>query len=303
MKSAIIKSQTSLRRYPILAFIMSFLFTGLGQMYNGDFSKGIALFILRIFSLIFVPLYVIIQNKFSMIVVIVAAAVHLFVWIFSSAEAASSAKDKLAYNLKRYNSFLLYIVYMLINSGLMTFCILLIISLFSINQVTTDDMNPSLLKNDYILINKYAAKIVVPGDIISFHSNNSLLTGRLLAANPDMVTVKAKNYFINDSALTYSVIPKPVMEKLGLANSEDLFFEINGEKKYPVLIKPEKKIKDRTVESIIPGTEELFIAFDNRVKNNSHFTVNAGFITGRVEGIVYSKEIKKIFNPINPANK
>ena len=168
MKSAIIKSESSLKRYPVLAFALSFIFTGLGQIYNGDFSKGIVFFILRILSIVFIPLYVILQNNFSIIFVLAAVAVHLFVWLISSVEAMYSTKGKHAYNLKKYNTILFYIFYGIINSVLVVFSIFLIISLFSIYKIQTDDMNPILIKNDYILINKYAVKNTGAGDIIFF---------------------------------------------------------------------------------------------------------------------------------------
>lgn len=296
MKSTIIKSESSLRRYPLPAFAMSFLFTGLGQIYNGDFSKGIVLFILRIISLIFIPLYVIIQNSFSIIPALTAALFHIGIWIFSSVEAMHSAKDKRSFNLKKYNSILLYIFYIIINSAFVAFSIFLIISLFSVQKIDTDDMNPALLKNDYILINKYAAKKIAPGDVILLSLNNKLIAGRIIASDADMVSKKGNNYYINDAALSYTVISKPELEKLGLPNSEDIFFEINGEKKYPVLIKSGNKNNEKIAEPINLGKGEFLIAFDNRIKNGSWETVAQDSVIGRVEGILYRKDIKSIFS-------
>jgi signal peptidase I len=296
MKSAIIKSESELIRYPVLAFALSFIFTGLGQIYNGDFSKGIVFFILRILSIIFIPLYVILQNNFSIIFILSAVAVHLFVWLISSVEAMYSTKGKYAYNLKKYNTILFYIFYGIINTVFVIFSFFLIISLFSIKKIQTDDMNPLLLKNDYILINKYASKNAGVGEIIFFSSKSDLIAGRIIAGDADMISKKGNNYYINDSALSYSIISKLELEKMGLSNSEDLFLEINGEKKYPVKLKSGKNKGTRTIESIALGKGEFLIAFDNRSKNDFHEAVSLNSVVGRVEGIIFSKELKRIFN-------
>jgi signal peptidase I len=298
MKSSIIKSESSLKRYPVLAFILSFLFTGLGQIYNGDFSKGIALFILRILSLIFIPLFVILQSNFSIIFVLAASAFQIFVWFFSSVEAACLTKGKHAFNLKKYNTILFYFFYIIINSILLIFSIFLIISVFSIKKIQTDDMNPVLLKNDYILINKYIVNNIGVGDIIYFTSKNNIIAGRIIAGDADIISKKGNNYYINDAVLSYSIISKPELEKMGLRNSEDLFFEINGEKKYPVKIKSDKNKNLHTFEQISISKGEYLIAFDNRVKNDFYEIVNLNSIQGKIEGIIFSKELTRIFNII-----
>jgi signal peptidase I len=298
MKSAIIKSESELKRYPVLAFALSFIFTGLGQIYNGDFSKGIVFFILRILSIVFIPLYVILQNNFSIIFILSAVGIHLFVWLISSVEAIYSTKGKYAYNLKKYNTILFYIFYGIINAALVLFSIFLIISLFSIKKIQTDDMNPVLLKNDYILINKYALKDAGVGDVIFFSSKSDLIAGRIIAGDTDMISKKGNNYYINDAALSYSIISKPELDKMGLSNSEDLFFEINGEKKYPVKLKSGKNKDTHVIESIALGKGEFLIAFDNRSKNDLHEAVSLNSVVGRVEGIIFSKDLKRIFNMI-----
>jgi signal peptidase I len=298
MKSAIIKSESFLKRYPLLAFILSFIFTGLGQIYNGDFSKGVVFFIFRILSLIFIPLYVIFQNNFSIIFVLATSAFHVIVWLVSSVEAAYSAKGKHAYNLKNYNMIVFYFFYIIINSVLIIFSGFLLISVFSIEKIQTDDMNPLLIKNDYILVNKYAVNNIDIGDIIYFPSKNIFAAGRIISGDADMISKKGNNYYINDTVLSYTIISQPELEKMGIRNSEDLFFEINGEKKYPVKIKSARNKNPHTVEQIALSKGEFLIAFDNRSKSDFHEAVSINSIIGRVEGIVYNKEPKRIFNTI-----
>jgi signal peptidase I len=299
MKSSIITSESPLKRYPLLAFVLSFLFSGLGQIYCGDFSKGIVYFILRNFSLIFIPLYVIIQNNFSIIFAIAALSIHILVWFISSAGAARSASGKNAYNLKKYNSILFYFFYIMISSMFLILSAILVISVFSVNKIQTDDMNPLLLKNDYVLINKYAVDNLGIGDMVLYASRNELIAGRVIAVDPDMIGRKGNDYYINDTVLPHGIISKPELEKMGIKNSEDLFFEINGEKKYPVKI---KSVKNKNVPAIGPFTinrGELFVAFDNRVSRDFYEIINRNSILGRIDGIVFSKEPERIFKIIS----
>ncbi|MBN2402445.1 MAG: signal peptidase I [Spirochaetes bacterium] len=297
MKSAIIKSESRLKRYPLLAFAMSLLFTGLGQMYNGDLSKGIVFFILRILSIIFIPLYIILRNNFSIIIILAVAAIHVLLWLISTIEAACSTKGKYAYNLKKYNSIFFYISFIIFNSVLMLISVFLFLSLFFVTKVENDNMNPLLLRNDYILINKYAVKMTGVGDLVFFAFNNESSAGRVIAVDADMISKKNDSYYINDSALSYSIISKSELKKMGLTDSEDLFFEINGEKRYPVY-KADKNEKALSSEHIFLNKNEFLIAFDNRIKNNYHEIISKNSILGRVEGIVFSKNIKRIFNTI-----
>ncbi len=299
MKTSIIKSESRLKRYPLLAFALSFFFTGLGQIYSGDLSKGIVFFILRFLTLIFIPLYVIIQNNFSVIFALTALSIHILIWLISSAGAAYSSAGKNAYNLRKYNSISFYFLYIIVNSMLLIFSAFLLISVFSVKKIQTDDMNPSLIKDDFILINKYAVNNIGTGDIVVFSAKNEFSTGRIIAVESDMIGRKGKDYYINDKALSCGIIPKPELGKMGLRNSEDLFFEINGDRKYPVKINSDKNIQTPSIGPFFLKDGDFFIAFDNRIKNDSYEIVNLNSITGRVEGIVFSNNPARIFHKIS----
>ncbi|MFH0977600.1 MAG: signal peptidase I [Spirochaetota bacterium] len=296
MKSEIIKSESSLKRYRTLAFALSFVFTGLGQIYNGDLSRGIVFFIVRILSLLFIPVYLIIQKDFSVLFVLTAAGLHILVWLISPIEAMQSAKGQNAYNLKKYNSVSFYLLYTFVNSVLVILSVFLMTSFFSIEKIETDNMNPALLKNDYILVNKYAAGHIDIGNIILFSSKNGIIEGRIIGRDGDTVSKKQNYFYINDGALSYNIFSKSELTAMGLTNSEDLFFEVNGKRRYPVKLKPGKDKNAPFIKPVTLGSNELFIAFDNRSKDDSFEVIKTDSVIGRAEGIIYSKNISRIFN-------
>ena len=298
MKSEIISSQSPLRRYPILAFALSFIFTGLGQVYNGHFSKGFVFLIFRVLSLLVLPFYVIIYAyHVSVLFLSIIVIVQFIIWILSPVEAAYSARSQNTFNLKNFNSIFIYFIYGLISSGLLIFSVLLIISFFSIETVSTENMNPALLKNEYVVVNKYSGKNVGVGDAVIFVSKNGKAAGRIIAKDGDLVSKKG-GYYINNTALPRTIISKIDLEKNGIDNSEDLFFELNGERKYPVKMKQDKSKNASVLKPVLLGNDEYLIAFDNRSTNDSFEIVKQSAITGKIEGILFSKKIRRIFNKL-----
>ena len=144
MKSGIIISETGLNRYPWLAFTLSFFFTGLGQVYNGDLAKGIVFFLLRIFTFVFPVAVIILRNYDSYISFFGAAAViNILIWILSPVEAMYTARGLDVINLKKYNSLIFYIPYCVINTSLILSSLFFVSLFASIEQISNDDMNPS----------------------------------------------------------------------------------------------------------------------------------------------------------------
>ena len=297
MKSKIIKSESSLRRYPVLAFILSFFFTGLGQIYNGDFSKGIVFFILRILTLLIIPLYVLMRSDGIPILFFISAiAIHVLIWLISPLESICSAKNNLVFNLRKYNSFLFYFVYGIVISVLLILSCFLIQLFFSIEEIVTNNMKPTLIKNEYVLINKYNAGNAGAGDIVTFSLDGMVRIGRIIAQPGELIKKIGKDLYINDAPLSYGIFTKIEIEKLGIDNSEDLFYEINGIKKYPVILRPSTAEKASDIKPFFLGNDELFVAFDNRSSNVVYNKIRLEAVKGIVEGIIYSERFERILN-------
>jgi signal peptidase I len=298
MKSTIIKSENPSDRNRGIAFLLSFLFTGLGQIYNGNFSKGMIFFIFRILTLLIIPFYAILyKDNFSVLFFLTAIGLHVLTWLICSFESLFTVKSNLSYNLRKYNNIIIYLIYIIVTSGLLFLSFFIICFFFLIDKVQSDMMHPSIIKNDYILINKYSVKEANIGDIVSFISDekDKMLIGRILARPGDLIKQEKNDIFINDSPLIRGIFSEEELKKTGIKNEENLFYEINNNKKYPVIIKPNDNIKSKS-KPVSVKDNELFITYDNRNADSEYFLIDKNKLTGIVHGILYSKNINRIFN-------
>lgn len=297
MKSNIIRSEIYLKRRPVLAFFLSFFFTGLGQVYNGNFSKGLIFSVLRLFSLLIIPLYIFINGKeFSVFFLVPVLAVHLLIWIISPFEALYSALKRDFFNLHWFNSVIIYFLYAIVLSFLLVLSCMMVPKLFSIEKINTENMNPGLLKDEYVLVNKFNAKNADIADIVYFSYGAETASGRIVAKQGDIVEVRGNSIIINDNPLSYNVFNEKDAERMNITDFHEVFFEINNEKKYPVILGPERTDKDTIKKHFIIGDNEILIAYDKRIGDEVFIKTGLDTITGIVQGIIYSKNIEKILN-------
>ncbi|MBN2040808.1 MAG: signal peptidase I [Spirochaetes bacterium] len=297
MKSNIISSEVTFKRRPFSAFVLSFFFTGLGQVYNGNFIKGLIYSVLRIFSLLAIPLYLFMNGKeFSVFFLFPVLCVHLLIWIISPLEALYTASKKKFFNLRWFNSIIIYFLYAVIFAGLLTLSCMLFPKLFSIDRITSDNMNPGLVKGEYLLINKSGIISADTGDIVLFSYGEEEAAGRIIAKQGDIVEVNRNNISVNNASLSYNVFNDGDAEKMNITDFQEVFFEINAERKYAVIISQEKKAEEKTKKQFIIGDDEVLIAFDNRAADEVYVKTVTSSIRGIVQGIIFSKNMKKILN-------
>ena len=67
------------RKEPIVSVILSFVFPGLGQFYNGQSTKGIYFIILAVVSII-------------LTVILIGGLIYLLIWLWSIIDAYNSAE-------------------------------------------------------------------------------------------------------------------------------------------------------------------------------------------------------------------
>lgn len=68
------------KKNPALAFVLSFIWVGLGQMYNGEFGKGIILMILAFISVLLFSIGI-------------GAITYLIIWILGMHDAYKIAEE------------------------------------------------------------------------------------------------------------------------------------------------------------------------------------------------------------------
>ncbi len=296
MKNDIIKSERDMQRYPKHAFVLSFFFTGLGQIYNGDLSKGIVFYALRVLTLLIIPISTILKSIDSYISFFVFAIVlHIVFWLLSPLEAIYGAEGKDAVNLKRYNSLLFYSIYGVLSTGILI-CSFLFVSLFiSTETIGTNRMNPTILDEECILINRYAINNLDIGDVVVYTDKGVNNISRIIAKEGDTLRYENNAYHINDTQLQLGILTGIEQERMGLENSEDLFYEVNGRRKYPVRVSMIKS-PDVPKKSTIISVEQnmLLLSIDDRTKDNPYFIIDRSQVNGKVEGILYSSKFTRL---------
>ena len=295
MKRRIITSGISVKRDYRLAFFLSFLFTGLGQVYNGDFSRGMVFCIFRVLSFLFIPFCVVLNNCDTVKLFATAFIVHFFVWLASSVEAGMSARRKSVFSLRKYNSTFFYIFYSIFVTVSLTFTVLFVFFFFSVERVNSGIMNPAIFKGEYVLVNKYAAEEVKAGDIVLHIKEGKKSYSRIVAESGE-VSMRGSKLFIDDTPLELSIINDESRERMALRNREDLFYETNGDRTYPVLVslKGLDKGEQPLTEKFLVKENMFFAVFDNRTNSIVHEISEKESVKGRIEGIIYSSEFSRI---------
>jgi signal peptidase I len=143
-------------RKPLFALALSFLVTGMGQVYNGKLRKGILFFAASlIVPLLFFHLSVVGPDQTVVILFALFLIADLGIFIWAAFDAWKQAK-RLGknYRLKIYNKLLVYILLVvglsLLVFGLMTECRKLEFLAVTYRKVTSD-MAPTILSGDFVL--------------------------------------------------------------------------------------------------------------------------------------------------------
>jgi len=80
----IIISQKYRKANPFYAFLMSFFFTGLGQIYTGSLHRGITYLLLKVLVILIPPVYLIYNPDYSFLNEVAAAVLMLIALIIFS---------------------------------------------------------------------------------------------------------------------------------------------------------------------------------------------------------------------------
>ncbi|MDY6935001.1 MAG: signal peptidase I [Spirochaetota bacterium] len=296
MKNRIVRSESVLQKNPITAFLLSFFFTGLGQIYNGDLSKCIVFFGLKTLTLLIIPLYVIHKSADSNISFFVFTSIlHLAIIFISPLEAMYKARKERSFNFKGYNSLLFYFIYAVLHTGIILISFFIVSFYFNINKIKANLMNPTLHEGEYVLINKYEENNYGVGNVIKYTYKGQQRIGRILAKEGEQVYYKGNIFYIKGKTPKLNIMSESQLKVIGLDNREDLFIESISGIQYPVQITLSKSASNsRRGRSIIIENNMFFITFDNRRKNIKYELIEKKIIEGKVEGIIYSSKIKRI---------
>jgi signal peptidase I len=295
--------QNRYKRHIWLAVLLSLIMPGLGQIYCGRLKRGIVLNFLNILPLpIIIGLFSLSDSPVLMQIAIALVLAGGIVQLTAIIDSAFLAKRLAGYQLKDYNSPLVYILLILIITGGSIGSALYIrdqgLEAF---RVPTASCYPTIMPNDRILVNKNAYKRTDPqrGDLVvhicPFDRHMDYIK-RIVAVAGDTVEMKDNQLYVNDRELSRRKLPESILEKSrikaeGQPFNGEVFEETNGNAKYNIFLMDSPH--DKTIVDfgkITVPEHHCFVLGDNR--NNStdsrHFgPVPLATIKGRADYIYW----------------
>ncbi len=288
-RQKIIKSVKTGRRNPAAAFFLSLAATGLGQVYNGRYSAGVALFLLRAVSEFIIPAYIHARPENSYINFFAAVLLfNIFVFLFSPVEALLFSLKKRDVQLKRWNSVPVYILFALLNISLLTAGIAADTAFFSIRSFPGEKSSVIFIPGDRVLVKKYITSGPRRGDYIIYRENGSRKTSRVTGTEGDTVEISDRSLVLNSIPSRIGIPGEKPVPGSGLTRLDDLYLETTGPLTYPVRMdfSPEgRKIGTKTIK---PAKGELLLTDDNRKLDTFFRLVKREQVLGRIEGVIFS---------------
>lgn len=188
------------KRNPVLAFTLSILTLGLGQIYNGQLSKGLFIFagtiILSFLNLIIVGL-----EWYGIYIGLTITLVYTTIVIIDSVKNAVKQKR---YTLKKYNKWYVYLLILLM--GLFNGEMVLSLNPYESYTVMGNSMLPNFKDGDRLLIDKsyYLNDSPTRGDVILFEHPSylgQLFFKRVVALEGETLKIDASGIYINGSRI------------------------------------------------------------------------------------------------------
>jgi signal peptidase I len=211
------------KRRPIIAFLLSFVTPGLGQIYNGRFKKGIILYLidlLIVVILMFSGLFSIFYGAIISLVIILGFSI--FIWL----DALFDAIKLKEVPLKRYNKWYIYLVIFLISAFVVQPVISSAIkkNVVRAYKIPASSMEPTLLVGDYFLVDMKIYKSEKPkrGDIVIFEfpkDPSKDFIKRVIATEGEKIEIIRNKIYINDQLIddpwSHFTMPRSSIEDYG----------------------------------------------------------------------------------------
>jgi hypothetical protein len=290
MADKIIQTLKMKARNPGISFVLSLIFTGMGQMYNGDLVRGVAFCLLRTIPFLALPAWIITRRPATtMTAFFCFIPIVLAITIASPLEALIRARKSREIPLKVYNSGIYYALFGLVHIILTAIGVLIIVSFFSIERVKDEKAGPLLKPDEIVLINRYMPGGPRRSELVMMAGG---AVGRVMAQGGDTVIYDDNVFFVNGTILSLGYLADEVIARFS-PEREDILSEKNEGRKYPVRFKQSPSIVPREFpRPIRKGT--VLVASDTRLEEGFALVVKADAVRGRVEGILFSSSISKI---------
>ena len=282
MSRKIIISRTYRKANPILAFLMSFFFTGLGQIYTGSLYRGITFLLLKLIIILIPPFHLLYNPGYSHLSEIFYAILILAALILlSSIDALLKSLKTPQIPARKYNTAAFYIIFSISGTILTLLSIIFFMFFFNFHR-TAEPAEPLFETNDIILTSRIPGRGYYHGEAVLIKTGNTFSIERIIAVPGEKASYINSRFSVNGSELPLSIFSENELHKMPLS-SYDVVSELNGPYKYPVR---QKKGKSGQKFNLPDG--EYLTAADDREKENFYTRVSTLEIWGRVEGSLIS---------------
>jgi len=265
-----VKMDSLKKRKTILALILSLLTPGLGQIYNGQFKKGISYLVG--FYLVYITFSFLLLAFHGMILYLLVTVGFFFFIVIDASRGANELK---AITLKPFNKWYIYLVIFLLSNLAIRPLLAWTIknNIARAYKIPSSTMEPALLVGDRLIADMRSYKSQKPqrGDIIIFEypkDPSKYFIKRVIGLEGEKVEIVNNKIYINDKLLD---------------DSWGYFT-----KDYPAL---------DTYGPVVVPKDSLFVLGDNR--NNSQDSRFFGFVNvekvrGKALYLYWSKDKSRI---------
>ena len=287
-----------------VAIMNSLIMPGLGQVYCGKLARGLVFSFLNILLLpIVIWMFSVSDSPMLMpatIALIFAGGIVQLAAIVHSACIAKHTKTD--YELKDYNKWYVYVLFVLIiTGGSIGSALYLRDQTLEAFRVPAASCYPTIVPNDRILANKgvYRAQDPQRGDLVVFlnPTNRQInFIKRVVAIAGDTVEIKDGQVYVNDEKLQRRKLPQSTLDDIrikieGEPLDGEIFEEINGDAKYKIILaKPPHDKMSHDFEKTTVPKHHCFALGDNRnlSYDSRHFgPVLLATIKGRADYLYY----------------
>jgi len=275
------------KRHIWLAAMLSLIMPGLGQVYCGKLPRGLVLNFLNILPLpIIIGLFSISNSPALMpttISLILAGGIIQLIAIIDSVLIAKRTKSD--YELKDYNRWYVYVLFVLIiTGGGIGSALYFRDQAVEAFRVPKASCYPTIVPQDRLLANKSAYKTSDPhkGDLVIFicpEDRHWNWIKRVVALAGDTVEIKDGQLYVNGEKLQRRELSQSILDKIrikveGEVLDGQVYEEINGDAKYKIFIAepPHDKTSGDFAKITVPE-HHCFVLGDNRnlSRDSRHF--------------------------------
>lgn len=289
-------------RNPFLAFLLSLIVPGLGQVYNGELRKGVLGFVSLFVTVIVIGLLGLQKSFYGILTLI---CLELSIRIYLIVDAIIISKRLKHYKHKVYNTWYYHLLYT--TMVYVVFFTLDTPNFLGINtfMISNTSQEPTLIAGDRVIsdIHAYKNTSIDYGDIVTFHpkaieafgnDTSQIWTFRIVGLPNDEIIIDDNKLYINGKQCSYSY--KKHTSYLNLPTTEYIETLPNGHKHLINVFKHNDEYLKRT-DTLQLNNHEYYVLGDSRDNAyDSRFlgAIKQSKITGRVIYTYWSNKLNRI---------